>query len=676
MRRLAALLLLAACASNKPEAAPPAASPDSARPVAPAPGEPPSAAPVKLAADTPSATTAGNTFIAPLGWSLSVRGAATILEAPEAGSYVALVDLAEPRDADAAVAAAFAAYDPALRHPLKAKLPIADRDGWSERWSYEYQLSPNAQRNLGADVRRANGVWTVTIVDLADAVGGKRGAQLGVLFGKLLPKGRARETFAGKTAHPLDADRLAALSKFVTDAQAATGVPGVGLGVVQNGEVVFAGGFGVRALGKPARVDADTKFMIASNTKALATLLLAKLVDARKISWDTPVTSLLPSFKLGSPETTAKVQVKHLICACTGLPRQDMEWLFEWKGVTPDDVMGLLATMQPTSGFGELFQYSNPLAAAAGYVGGHVAYPRQELGAAYDRAMQTMVFDPLGMTATTHDFKRGQQGNAAAPHAPDIDGKPGLAVAAVNTSIVPVRPAGGAWSTVRDMLKYIQMELDGGALPGGEPYIDREVLLARRAPQVAISADASYGMGLMVDRTWGVTVVHHGGDMIGFHSDMIWLPEHNVGAVVLTNGDPGWQIRGSFQRKLLEVLFDGRPEADVQVATSARSFYESLAAERKLFTVPADPAEAGKLAARYTSPALGDIVVKRRGEATVFDFGEYASEVATRVNPDGTRSFLTTVPGMSGLEFVVGEAAGKRTLTTRDSQHEYVFSEK
>src|SRR5262249_55766397 len=145
------------------------------------------------------------------------------------------------------------------------------------------------------------------------------------------------------------------------------------------------------------------------------------------------------------------------------------------------------------------------------------------------------------------------------------------------------------WSNVHDLLKYVAMELALGKLPGGKRYLGEDALLARQAPQVAMSKDQSYGMGLIVDRTWGIPVVHHGGDLIGFHSDMIWLPDHNVGAVVLTNGDPGWQIRGAFQRKLLEVLFDGHSVADPQVATAARSFYESLAAERKLFTVPADP---------------------------------------------------------------------------------------
>jgi CubicO group peptidase (beta-lactamase class C family) len=401
----------------------------------------------------------------------------------------------------------------------------------------------------------------------------------------------------------------------------------------------------------------------------MATLMLAKLVEEKKLAWDMPAVKVLPSFKLGSADVTNQVLIRHLICACTGMPRQDLEWLLEFDGVTPEKAMAVLGTMQPTSKFGELFQYSNPMAAAAGFLGGHVAFPTLDLGAGYDKAMQTLVFDPLGMTSTTHDFGKAQQGNTAAAHAPDIDGKPALAEARANLSIVPVRPAGGAWSSVNDVMKYVAMELAEGKLPDGRTYISKDALFARRAPQVAAGTDITYGMGLTVNTQYGTPVIHHGGDMIGFHSDMMWLPEHGVGAVILTNGDPGWLVRTTFRRRLLEVLFDGNPEAEGQMAAAARSFFDELAAERKLLTVPAAAAEAGTLAATYANPALGRIVVNRKGAATIFDFGEWSSEVASRRNPDGTVSFVTIVPGFNGLEFVVGD----KTLTLRDAQHEYVY---
>jgi CubicO group peptidase (beta-lactamase class C family) len=633
---------------------------------------PASAATEVLAADTPRTTVEGNTFIAPKEWRIEVRGPATILESPEGGSHVALVDV-RAADADSAVAAAWAVHPPRGKWPLKVTNDYPDKDGWSSIRDYTYQTSPNEKRNVSANARRAGDAWTVILYDMDQGVGEKRAAQVALILGRLLPKGYTRETFAGKRAHKLDEARIAALSAFVERGRQRLGVPGVSLGLIQDGKVVFAGGFGIRQLGKDVKPDAETLYMIASNTKALTTLMLAKLLDEGKLTWETPVTSLLPAFKLGSADTTSRVLVKHLICACTGLPRQDYEWLLQYDGVTPDGALKSLATMQPTSKFGEIFQYSNPMAAAGGFVGGHVAVPARELGAAYDEAMATRVFGPLGMTATTFDFTRVLAGNHAGAHAPDVDGNPARAVMEINYAIIPVRPAGGAWSNVRDMLKYVQMELDEGVLPDGKRYIAKDTLLARRARQVSIGQDAVYGMGLVVDTTYGTPVVHHGGDMIGYHSDMMWLPGHNVGAVILTNADPGWALRGPFGRKLLEVLFDGRPEADADVAAQAKSFFEQLAAERKLLTVPAAAADAKALMTRYVNDALGEITVRRNDQATIFDFGEWSSEVASRRNPDGTLSFLTIAPGALGFEFVVGSGP-QPTLIVRDAQHEYVFT--
>jgi CubicO group peptidase (beta-lactamase class C family) len=687
MRKLVLLLLAAGSAFAAPTvvaagtlAAPPSpaaaatpAAPSSATAAAPA-----AAAPARpLAADTAMTTVTGNTFLAPTGWAVRVRGPATILEAPEGDSWIALVDV-RAKDADAAVAAAWAAYKPEARWPLEVVHDRPDRFGWTKQRLYDYQTSPNERRDVQAATHYAGGGWTVAIYDVSQPVGEKRGAQLSLIFDRLFPKGYARESFAGKTAHRLDGARLAEIQRFVETGRKQLGLPGVALGIVQDGKVVFAGGFGVRELGRPPAtdmVDADTLFMIASNTKALTTLLLAKLVAQGRLTWETPVTSLLPSFRLGDADTTRRVLVRHLICACTGLPRQDLEWIFEFGGLTPEGALATLATMQPTSKFGELFQYSNPMAGAAGFTAGHVLFPELELGAAYDRAIQTYVFDPLGMSSTTFDFARALAADHAGAHAPDIDGKPARAVMEVNYAIIPLRPAGAAWSNVRDMLRYVSMELAEGRLPDGSTYIPKEPLLARRAPQVAMGKDDTYGMGLMVNTTYGVTVIHHGGDMVGFHSDMIWLPESNVGAVILTNGDPGWVLRSQLRRKLLEVLFDGHPEADAQVAAAADNYYAQLAADRKLLTVPADPAASGKLAERYQNGPLGAIAVSRAGGATTFDFGEWKSEVASRQNPDGSVSFVTTAPGLRGFEFVVGTEA-KRTLLLRDSQHQYVFEER
>ena len=141
---------------------------------------------------------------------------------------------------------------------------------------------------------------------MAQDVGEKRGAQIALIYGRFLPKGHQRENFAGKKAHPLDAARLAELGRFVETSMKLTDVPGVSVGIYQDGNVVFADGFGVRELSKPVKVDAQTRYMIASNTKALVTLMLARLVDAKRMDWDTPAVSLLPSFNSAMPQRRAE----------------------------------------------------------------------------------------------------------------------------------------------------------------------------------------------------------------------------------------------------------------------------------------------------------------------------------------------------------------------------------
>lgn len=670
MHRLA-LVALVACGSS-----PPTPQPVASPPVEAPPPDAAIAAPAGelLGADTPKTTVAGNTFTAPKDWTIAVRGNATVLTAPERDSWIALVDV-KAKNADAALALAWTAYKPDHAWPLEASTTAPDKDGWSQITQFAYTTSPNEKRAVGAAALFANDTWTVVIIDLALATAGKRGAQLAVVFGSLLPKGGKEESFAGKTAHPLDRERIAQLTSFVEDAMKTLDVPGVSLGIIADGKVVYSGGFGVRALGKPARPDGDTRYMIASNTKALTTLMLAKLVDGKRLSWDTPATTALPQFKLGDADTTAKVQIKHLICACTGMPRQDVEWILEFKNRTPASVLADLGKMQPTTKFGELFQYSNVMAAAAGFLGGHVAFPGLELGKAYDEAMRTLVFAPLGMKSTTFDYKLAQTGNFASPHGQALDGKTVPAIHALNYSVIPVRPAGAAWSSVNDMLKYVAMELAEGKLPDGKPYIAKDVLLARRAPQVAIGPHATYGMGLMVSTDHGVTVVHHGGDVFGFHSDMLWLPEHGIGAVVLTNGDRGGVIRTELGRRLLEVLFDGKPEAVAAVAQARKQVDQGIELASKQLVIPPDPAEVAKLAPAYTSPELGSLTVVKQGTKLVFDFGEFALEAASKHNPDGTVSFVTISPTLGGLELVVGSGPTK-TLVFHDVQHEYVFTAK
>jgi len=631
-------------------------------------------APERVAADTARVTPGGATFTVPSGWAIETGKDLVVLTPPEADTHIAIFD-AQAADAKAAVAAAWAAYKPESKRLLKLVTPRPAREGWDERQVFDYETSPNERAVVVAIALRAGSTWTVVILDGTDPTVEKRSAPISLIVGSLRPKSYQRESFAGRKANPLDAARIAEMKEFVETSMKELGVPGASIALIDGGKVVYAGGFGVKELGKPDPVDENTLYMAASNTKGMTTLLLAELVDEKKLRWDEPVIEAYPSFKLGDADTTKKVLIRHLICACTGIPRQDLEWLFDYKKATPESELALLGTMQPTSKFGEVFQYSNLMATAAGYIGAHLVYPDREIGAAYDEAMQKMIFDPLGMKSTTFDYARALAGNHATPHSDDVDGKPSIADMDLNYSVIPARPAGGVWTSAADLAKYVQDELAQGKLPNGKQLVSSENLLARRAPQIPTGEDSTYGMGLSVSRKYGIPVVSHGGAMVGFRSNFYFLPDSGIGAVILTNSDDGGMLEGPFGRRLLEVVFDGKSEAAGDVASAAKTHKEALAKERERLVIPADPAQVNALAKRYTSKELGEIMVVNPGGGTTFQFDGFKSKVASRKNDDGTTSFITIDPGAEGFEFVVGEKAGKKALTIRDGQHEYIFTE-
>ena len=626
------------------------------------------------AKNIPEVTAAGVTFAAPSGWSVSSDQAAISVLAPEGDTHVVVLDEKAP-DAATAVAQAWATYKPGFSRPLRASVDIPDRDGWTAGKQFSYETSPNEKAVVVAIARRGGDTWSVMLLDGSDATFGKRGAQINLIVGSARPKGYQRESFAGRKPLPLTDERIEALRSFVETSMKKFDVPGAGFALIDQGRVVYEGGIGVKELGKPDPVDANTLFMAASNTKGMTTLLLAKLVDDKKLQWDKPVTKVYPDFKLSDQAVTRQIEIKHLICACTGMPRQDLEWLFEYKKFKPESTFTLLSGMRPTSKFGEVFQYSNLMASAAGYIGAHVYEPAAEPGAAYDRAMENQIFKPLGMKKTTFDMEKAQRGDSASPHSDDIDGRTRFIKMDQNYSVVPFRPAGGVWTSAHDMTQYALLELRRGKLADGRQFVSEDSLLMRRKPQIPVGEDETYGMGLEVNNHWGIPIVHHGGSLFGYKSDWMILPDQGIGAVLLTNSDRGGSLLGPLMRRLLEVVYNAKPEAAASVDAAATNYRTVIAKERARLTFPANEEEASKLATHYVNAELGNINVKRSGGQTVFVWDGGESRVATRKNDDGTISFINADPPLSGFEFVRSEKDGKRALIVRDAQHEYVFVE-
>jgi CubicO group peptidase (beta-lactamase class C family) len=306
-------------------------------------------------------------------------------------------------------------------------------------------------------------------------------------------------------------------------------------------------------------------------------------------------------------------------------------------------------------------------------VGAYVAHPDRELGEAFDAAMQELVFDPLAMNDTTFSMSEALAANHASPHGKDVDGKVQVIRYDVANNITPIRPAGAVWSSPHDMILYVQNELAEGALPDGRRLVSRDNLFARRIRGAPMGEDQWYGMGLSEDATFGVSVIGHGGGLPGFLSDWFAIPSAQVGAVVLTNSSTGGVMLRPFLRRLMEVLYDGRPEATENLAAVAQQLEAQRAAERARLTIPAAAADTAGLSSAYANADLGPLAVERAGSAVRFRTRAWTSEVASRRNDDGTVSLVTVDPSIGGFGFVVGASKGKPTLTTRDGQHVYEY---
>jgi CubicO group peptidase (beta-lactamase class C family) len=529
-----------------------------------------------------------------------------------------------------------------------------------------YESSGADSRELVAVARRKGEITYVVLLDGTAASLDRRGAQLSTAVGSLRAPGIEEESFAGKKANVLDKARLEAFAAFVEESRAKGKVPGVAIAVVQGNKIVLERGLGSRALGQPEAVTPNTLFMIGSITKPLTSLMMAKLVDEGRLSWDTPVTELMPTFALGDAAATKKLTLRHTLCACTGLPRQDMMLFFGYGRETPESRLEEMKRLSPTTPFGETFQYSNLMVTAGGYVAAHVAEPKKPLGPAYDAVMKSRVLEPIGMNASTFDFAVAQKRDHAQPHATTATLDVRVLPESAEAWIPNIRPCGGLWSSAHDMARWVAVELGEGKTLEGKAVVSAASLRERYKPMVRASEKQSYGLALMVEKYGGVDVAWHNGGTLGFNTEAIWLPEHQVGLVVLTNMNGAGAFLNGVRRRFFEVLFDAKDEA-------AKGFESALERKKKTFE-----AEFGKLdrapewaflekiAGAWENPALGKITIK----GTTLEAADWKSKLARRTEADGTDKIVLIDPPWVGFDFV---AKPDGTLVLDLGQEKYVF---
>lgn len=318
-------------------------------------------------------------------------------------------------------------------------------------------------------------------------------------------------------------------------------VPGISVGVIKDGKVVYAKGHGVRSLNTNAKMDENTLVGIASNSKAFTTVALGMLVEEGKIKWDDKVRDHIPEFKLYSPYVSEDFTIRDLLThrSGLGLGAGDLMFFPDGSDFTIKDVIHNLRYLKQVSGFRTKYDYDNNLYIVAGEVIARVS------GKSWPEFVEERIMKPLGMTSSAGLFERVKdKSNSIDGHA-NVEGK----VQVIQRSGVRVAAAaGGVNSNITDLCKWVEMLLSQGKYDGDKRLISEKTLKEIWSPQTIIQVNspgpynthfAAYGLGFFLSDVNGYKQVTHTGGLEGMVTQITMIPEINLGIIVLTNQQEG-----------------------------------------------------------------------------------------------------------------------------------------
>ena len=276
------------------------------------------------------------------------------------------------------------------------------------------------------------------------------------------------------------------------------------------------------------------------------------------------------------------------------------------------------------------------------------------------------------MKSTALDLDVAQKREHARPHGRTLTFEARPIATEIERGVDSVMPAGGAWSNVRDLSRWLQLELGKGMLDG-KPVVSEANLLERRKPRVKISAKQSYGLALFIDESRGLQAIGHGGNTFGFTADATFFPEHGLGLVMLTNAAAANGYTGAVRRRLIEILFDANPEAEQQLAFGIKQLGETIKKQMAEVSLTPDAAFVEPLAGKWTNPRLGVIEIRRDAAGFTLDAGEWKSPIGEHKDTSGARRIILTAPPFAGFGFWPQQNDGKTMLLFETAQQKSWF---
>jgi len=450
--------------------------------------------------------------------------------------------------------------------------------------------------------------------------------------------------------------QLDALAQTHVDRQA---VPGLAIAVVFQDAVVFAEGYGVRVVGRPERVDADTVFQLASVSKPVGATVVAALVGKGKVTWDSSIAALDPGFAMYDPWVTREVTIRDMYAHRSGLPPHSGD-LLEDLGATREQVLHQLRFQRPSTSFRSAYAYTN-----FGITAAAVAAARP-YALAWEEASEQYLYRPLGMTSTSSCYA-------------DFAARPNHALGHVLSDDKWTQkyardpdaqsPAGGVSSSVNDVARWMRLQLADGVF-AGQPVVDAKALAETRRPHILTGFNPFTGMPGFYGLGWNVTydpqgrlrLNHSGAFALGAGTHVNLVPGEQLGIVVLTNAAPiglaeglattfmDLALYGSATQDWIE-LFKKRFADPAAIGVTPGADYSKPPAART------PPLGNGAYAGSYANAYFGGIeVVEREGRLAIvqgpkgmmFPMTHYDRDTFT-YQPAGENA-----AGPSGITFTIG----------------------
>jgi CubicO group peptidase (beta-lactamase class C family) len=487
--------------------------------------------------------------------------------------------------------------------------------------------------------------------------------------------GNTQELARPKPRFPAELDR------YITHVIQQWQIPGLAIAVVRNDSTLVAKGYGVRQLGKPARVDENTVFDIASLTKSFTSTAAAILVDRGVLRWDDPVQRYLPELVLPTDTLTKQATLRDFLSHRTGLDPANMMWVP--TAVDRQEVLRRMRYLRPIARLRQTMVYSNIGYTVAGEAAAAAAHT------SFENLLRDVVIKPLNMSSTTWTYEQAaSMPNVAASHA-TIEGRQQVISRELQRDAIA--PAAAVQSSVRDMTRWMRLHLNNGVLDG-KRLVSESTMRAMHSVQVGIPTTPAmraarlvqdtvigYGMGWQIMDYRGHRVWWHTGNGDGQIAYMALFPNDRLGIIVLVNTWSAPLVHGALVNRILDTYLGYEPrdwaaEAFARVPAMARAQDSATRAmdAMKSPTPPLLPLTA--YAGTYEHPLFGPVHVRAEPSGLTLQMGEGQT---ADLEFHGGDAFFTRWRDSFFLEYYgthvqfTGAADSIVSLTTRMNRDEF-----